>query len=225
MKNSRQMPDEYRTGRAVFCGREFTVNPDVLIPRRETEEIIPLALDFCHPGKRYVIADVGTGSGCMGITLALELARGKTGFRLYLSDISRKALALARRNARYLIPASLYPSIVFLRSNLLADYPVHLLFDLVLANLPYIPSRRFPSLPPSVKDFEPRLALDGGERGLRLINRLLQELPTRLAPGGRAILEIDDTHTLASFPSIPGARMQIRRDRFRRRRFLLCQKC
>jgi methylase of polypeptide subunit release factors len=110
-----------------------------------------------------------------------------------------------------------------------------LLFDLIVANLPYIPSRRIKNLPSSVKDFEPHLALDGGKGGVESINRLIAQLPRYLKPEGVAILEIDDTHTLRKFKTPPASpeavrgranskfKMEIKKDRFGRNRFLILQ--
>jgi release factor glutamine methyltransferase len=201
-----QKPPEYITGKATFCGREFFVSPDVLIPRVETEEIIRHCEE--HATKQsFFIADVGTGCGCIGITLAKKFPNST----VYLSDISEGALKIARKNSCQEI---------IIQSDLLENYP-KTLFDVIVANLPYIPTKRIKKLSGSVKDFEPHLALDGGPDGTLLINRLLKQLPAHLKPGGLAILEIDDTHTLKSFRIPPSFKAQIRKDRFGRNRFLV----
>lgn len=213
MSVNHNQPEEYKTGRAIFCEQEFIVNPDVLIPRIETEEIIKLVLKTKRQFK--IIADVGCGSGCLGITLAKKFPFST----VYLSDISSKALETAQKNAQNLLPFNCH--LVFLLSDLLTNYPPNLSFDLIVANLPYIPSRRIPRLPTSVKDFEPHIALDGGKRGTQLINKLITQLPGYLNPQGLAILEIDDTHTLSNF-SIPKImKAEIQKDQFKKNRFLI----
>ena len=195
----------------MFCSREFVVSPAVFIARVETEEIINLVLSNSGRVQNLpTIGDVGTGSGCIGITLA-ELLPAAT---VYLSDISDLALAIARKNIQT-------KNIIVLNSNLLTSYPTHLLFDVIVANLPYIPSKRIPRLLAAVRKYEPVLALDGGPDGTLLINRLLNQLPAHLKPGGLAILEIDDTHTLKKFHIPNSMTAEIKKDQFGRNRFLL----
>ena len=199
------IPDEYVLGKAKFYGQDFFVSPDVLIPRVETEEIIDIV---CHPaGWRGLIADVGTGSGCIGITLGHKFPQAT----VYLSDISDKALEIARKNATQEI---------ILKSNLLENYP-DILFDVIVANLPYIPTKRILRLLAAVRKYEPILALDGGPKGTTIINRLLSQLPKYLKPTGIAILEIDDTHTLKSFKIPKVFKAEIKKDQFGRNRFLI----
>ncbi len=205
-----QTPVEYIIGKAPFFDREFVVNQAVLIPRVETEEIIKIVLNRCQPDHKYTIADVGCGCGCLGVTLAEKLAYS----HVYLSDISARALAMAKRNI-------VGNNIKVLRSNLLSNYPFNLLFDIIVANLPYIPTHRIKKLPKSVKDYEPIAALDGGQNGTNIINRLLNQLPSRLKPGGFAVLEIDDTHRLSDFEKVLGRKMTVIKDQFERNRFLI----
>ncbi len=194
-------PDEYVTGTAKFCGRKFFVSPNVLIPRVETEEIIAMI------PSANLIADVGTGSGCLGITLATKFPQAT----VYLSDISKKALVVARKNATREI---------IIKSDLLKNYP-DIIFDVIVANLPYIPTKRIPRLLAAVRKYEPTMALDGGLKGTTIINRLLSQLPKHLKPTGMAILEIDDTHTLKSFNIPKNFKAEIKKDQFGRNRFLV----
>lgn len=203
-------PKEYVTGLARFCGRDFVVNSDVLIPRIETEETVPLVLARYPRTEDLSIADIGCGSGCLGITLAEKLPKSL----VYLSDISPAALKVAQQNARGM-------NVKIVQSDLFADYPKNLVFDVVVANLPYVPSERIPQLQSSVRDFEPHLALDGGPDGGDVINRLVKQLPERLKPNGLAILEIDDTHTLKNFSIPKDFKGEIKKDQFRRNRFLI----
>lgn len=223
-----QMPVEYITGFAEFYGRKFVVNPHVMIPRVETEGLIDLTLKHCvslpsslglHPSSLSV-ADIGTGCGCIGITLYKELeGRGMTP-DVYLSDVSEAALAVVRINVDRLVSTPHH--IHLIKSNLLTNYERTNYFDLIVANLPYIPSGRIASLPPSVRDYEPRLALDGGADGLRYVNRMLKEAPVRLAPRGVMLLEIDEAHG-DHFPPRDGDwTMEVARDSFGRKRFLIC---
>jgi release factor glutamine methyltransferase len=190
------IPEAYKTGFQRFYGRDFFVNRDVLIPRIETEEIIDLVKKY-RPKK---IADVGAGSGCIGITLALELKCEVT-----LIDISPKAMAVARINAKRL------GAKVKIKKHDLLDGGK---YDLVVANLPYIPRRRHRHLPPEVRDYEPRLALDGGRRGLEIIYRLLENCRAKTI-----ILEIDDTHKKSDFERF--GEVEILKDRFGKTRFAL----
>lgn len=214
-----QTPVEYITGWAEFCGREFMVSKDTLIPRVETQEIIGMVTSHCNQQKKYVLADVGTGCGCVGITLALGLKTKGVKFEIWLSDFLKKTLMVARKNARNFFGEN--HNIKIVQSNLLKNYPAGLLFDIVVANLPYIPSGRISRLPVSVRKFEPKKALDGGANGTTVINRLIRQFPARLKPHGLAILEIDDTHKLSDFEISREFRGKIKRDQFGRKRFLL----
>ena len=214
-------PVEYATGHAEFLGLDFLVTPDTLIPRIESEQMVNDTLQFIddHDLAHPTIADIGTGSGCLGISLAVKLARRQIPYSIFLSDISLKALKIADLNAQRLLhsPENIY----FQESNLLENFP-KIKFDLILANLPYIPSKNITALDSSVKDFEPKIALDGGPKGNLFINALLDKLPYFLKKGGRAILEIDDTHTLKSFSFLKGISAKIVNDCFQKPRFLVC---
>lgn len=222
-----EKPVEYVTGHAEFAGLDFLVTEDTLIPRLESEQIINDALEFiddrslAHP----VIADIGTGSGCLGISLAVKLGKSQIPYSIFLGDISPKALKVADLNAQKLLHSP--ENIFFLESNLLESFP-KIKFDLILANLPYIPTKNIGKLDSSVKDFEPKIALDGGLKGNLYINALLSKLPQFLSKGGparriggQAIFEIDDTHTLNSFAIPKGLSATITRDCFAKPRFLI----
>lgn len=174
-------PLPYLVGRVEFFGRDFTVSPAVLIPRPETELLVEAALDWLrvHPERRTAW-DVGYGSGCIPITLALEVPNLTT----QAFDISEDALRVARANVdRY----DLAGRVSLIHSDLLTDSK-GLLPGLVTANLPYIPTEDTDILP--VTRFEPRLALDGGSDGLILITRLLDQLVElqRIRPSAGAYL-------------------------------------
>jgi release factor glutamine methyltransferase len=178
-------PLPYILGEQEFFGISIAVTPHVLIPRPETELLVELALTWLknHPDYRFA-ADVGTGSGCIAISLSLYTPD----LTMIASDISRRALQVAAENATR---HGVRDRVHLLQNDLLPILrkPYHL----ICANLPYIPSSIYQSLP--VANWEPALALDGGADGLTEIRRLLHMLtnPTVLAPGGRILLEIEAT--------------------------------
>lgn len=165
-------------GTCPFWGRSFLVSPATLIPRPETELLVETALALNLPPSPRA-ADIGTGTGCLAVTLALELPAA----RVLATDRSVEAAALARRNARRLGAG------VGVAAGDLARH-LRAAFDLVTANLPYVPSAEIPGLQPEVRDFEPALALDGGPRGTDFVLALVDGLPRLLAPGGVALLEL-----------------------------------
>jgi len=174
-------PLPYVIGHWEFYGLEFEVNPTVLIPRPETELMVETALDWLyrHPDARRA-ADVGTGSGCIAVSLAASIPD----LVVYACDCSSSALQVAQRNA---VMHHLSSSIHFFQGDLLNSVQTSL--DLICANLPYIPHKTLTSLP--VAAHEPLLALDGGQDGLDTIRRFIPDLPRLLAPGGMCILEIE----------------------------------
>lgn len=214
-----EKPVEYITGHAEFCGLDFLVNEFTLIPRLESEMIIQIALehiakeDLSHPA----IADIGTGSGCLGLSLATKLAHKQIPYSVYLSDLSSGALAVAKKNAERLLSSPV--NLFFEQSDLFSNFP-KIKFDIIMANLPYIPSKNIPHLSSSVKDFEPHTALDGGPYGTTIINRLLHDLPIFLSKRGVAILEINDSHSLEDFIIPSDLSVEIKTDLFKVPRFL-----
>lgn len=175
------VPLPHILGQWEFYGRSFIVSPDVLIPRPETEHLVERALALAGPLPRPLIADVGTGSGAIAVSLAAGLPQAA----LIATDLSRPALSIARRNAA----RHAQQAIRFLQADLLR--PLAAKFDLVCANLPYIPTATLRDL--EVTRWEPRLALDGGSSGLDLIEQLLLQAKSRLAPSGAILLEIEST--------------------------------
>ena len=186
-------PMHYVVGTCPFWGREFHVSPAVLIPRPETELVVQLALALDLPA-HPLVADVGTGSGCLAVTLALELP----GARVAASEISLEALVVARCNvARHGADVRLVQG----------DLGHHLRgpYDLVAANLPYVPDEVVASLAPEVRDHEPRIALVGGPDGASLIRAFLTDLPRLLRPGAYALLEVGSGHTHALAAEVTAA--------------------
>lgn len=190
-------PVAYIRGLKEFYGIVFAVDDRVLIPRPETELLVDLALarlgEALTAAPRPAgtpplrVADVGTGSGAIVVSLAVECRRRgyATEVRFVAGDDAADALGLARENA---VGHGVADVIEFAESDLLDELPAGM-FDLVLANLPYVPSAVVPQLPIAAS-FEPRHALDGGPDGLLVIRRLLEQLPRRLAAGGVALVEI-----------------------------------
>jgi len=168
-------PLAYITGKREFYGLEFTVNPRVLIPRPETEHIVDKTLELVKQIPSPVIADIGTGSGVIAVSLAVNLPHA----RIYAVDISPKALETARDNAER---HGVESRIVFLLGDLAAPLPEPV--DILIANLPYVKSSDCVTSP------EPHQALDGGKYGLDVIERLCGGLKGKLKPGGWALLEI-----------------------------------
>lgn len=171
-------PAHYIVGRCPFWNREFSVTPAVLIPRPETELIVERVLRLDLPAGARVL-DVGTGSGCLAVTLACE----RPGWRVFATDRSPAALGVARRNAR-----ALGAQVRFVCADLAG--PLAARFALVVANLPYIPSAECATLQREIREHEPMAALIGGEHGDELVLALIAQLPAVLATGGVAALEL-----------------------------------
>ncbi len=169
-------PTQYITGKQEFYGRDFRVSPAVLIPRPETEHVVERVLALNPEGS---LADIGCGSGAIGVTLALEMNR-----RVLLADISPEALTVARANAR-----TLGAHVDCLAGDLTtALAPASL--NLLVSNPPYIPLADAATLQREVRDFEPHLALFGGESGNDIYARLAVEAERVLRPGGWVVLEL-----------------------------------
>jgi len=214
-------PLPYLLGQWEFYGRSFIITPDVLIPRPETELLIETALGWIGKktlsqraqsfrkerqeeifikslrtsreisekflgglcDEDFRIADIGTGSGIIAVTLAAELPAA----RLTATDLSPAALAVARQNAAR---HGVVERLTFIQADLFSDLQSSI-FDLIVSNLPYIPTATLHGLP--IFGREPTLALDGGPDGLRLIERLLAQAVGRLAPRGAMLLEIESS--------------------------------
>jgi len=184
------VPLPYVLGKWEFFGLEFEVTPEVLIPRPETELLVERAVSWLRQlraeSRELRAVDVGTGSGCIAIALAANVPD----VHIIATDISPTAIDVARQNARKLGVAD---RIEFFCCDLFPSQPTFDLrlstFDLIVANLPYIPTETLRGL--RVYGREPKLALDGGADGLDIIHRLLTETPRRLASGGLILLEIE----------------------------------
>jgi len=177
-RRARREPLQHILGSQEFHGLEFEVSPDVLIPRHDTETLVECALAKA-PDARSVL-DVGTGSGCIAVTLARLLVAA----RVTASDISGPALAVARRNAE-----RNGVEVEFLRGSLFEPVSGRS-FDLIVSNPPYIPTSDIDKLEPEVRDGDPRAALDGGPDGLDFYRALIPGAIVHLNPGGWLLLEV-----------------------------------
>jgi len=178
----------YLTGRKEFWKFELAVDARVLVPRPDTETLVEEALARLGEPAPARIADVGTGSGALAITLAKVRAEAA----VFASDVSPAALEVARGNAERLGAA-----VTFVEGDLGAPLAAHAPFTLIVANLPYVPTGELASLSADVRS-EPALALDGGADGLDLVRRLVKEAPALLAAGGALALEIGDGQAAAT---------------------------
>lgn len=207
-------PLAYIVGHKEFHGLDFLVNPHVLVPRPETELLVDLALEYlstqAHEAKQagINILDVGTGSGCIAVTLAVKCPQAS----VTALDVSEEALAVARENAAR---HGVAPRLTFFKSDLLSaigQLPAQ--FHLITANLPYIATEEARALP--VSRHEPMLALDGGPDGLLWVRRLLVDAPRYLPAAGQILLEIGHTQGQAARAlaqaAFPNAHVQLFQD-------------
>ncbi|HLK68156.1 MAG TPA: peptide chain release factor N(5)-glutamine methyltransferase [Bryobacteraceae bacterium] len=170
-------PTQYITGRQEFYGREFRVTPDVLIPRPETEHVVETALRLARDAAR--ILDIGTGSGALAVTLQLE-----TGAAAWATDISPAAVVVAAQNSQ-----RLGARVGFIACDLMeAIAPASI--DLIVANPPYVPLVHKQGLQREVRDYEPHVALFGGERGFEFYDRIVADAPRVLRPEGWLMMEL-----------------------------------
>ncbi len=173
----------YIIGDADFCGYKLKVDERVLIPRPETEEMVMMVVGAVEEG--YSILDLCTGSGAIAIAVSQELKKKDIKHKMTAVDISEDALALAEENAE-----QNGAKIKFIQSDLFSK--VRGKFDIIVSNPPYIPTAVVQTLQKEVKDFEPHLALDGGEDGLDFYRRIAIEAPKRIRRGGMLIMEIGE---------------------------------
>ena len=183
-RRAARVPLQHLVGTQAFWRHDFLVTPDVLVPRPETEVLVETALGLLRGASRPVIVDVGTGSGCIALSLAAE----RPGAEVHAVDVSTAALAVAVENARRL---GLEDRVVFHDGDLLA--PVAALrgrADLVVSNPPYVDAADRDTLEPEVRDHEPAMALFPPGDALLFYRRLAAEAPTLLRPGGWLAVEV-----------------------------------
>lgn len=175
-------PLQYIIGSQEFMSLDFIVSPDVLIPRQDTEILVEYIIEFVSQKDKVSILDIGTGSGCIAISLAHYIKNS----RVVAVDISKGALKIARKNAQN---CGVEERIVFIESNLFENVPIQK-FDIIVSNPPYIPNQVIAGLDRQVKDFEPKIALDGGEDGLDFYRRIVKESVDFLKPKGLLAFEV-----------------------------------
>ena len=174
-------PLAYIEGFAYFYGRQFQLSPATLIPRPETQDMIDITKSLMGYLAERRVLDVGTGSGCIAITLALELGKN---VNITATDISQPALTIARANAKHH-----KVNITFLHSDLFQNLKKQQ-FDLIVANLPYV-DPNWPWLDQKSLAYEPAIALYAQDKGLALIKKFLRKAPQHLKPNGTILLEHD----------------------------------
>lgn len=187
-RRAAQEPLQYILGTQEFRGLSLNVAEGVFIPRPETELLVDEVIAHTELRDSGLMADIGTGSGCIAIALAAEMPAA----RVYAIDRSPTAIAMAQQNA---VRHRVQDRITFLEGNLVEPLRSQGLvdcFSCIVSNPPYIPSGQIPSLPTTVRDFEPAMALDGGIEGLDFYFLLLQDTPGLLKLGGRLVMEMGD---------------------------------
>jgi release factor glutamine methyltransferase len=177
-------PMAYILGEREFYGHSFRVDARVLIPRPDTETLVDVAIERTRERSMFGSAlDLCTGSGCV----AIAFAKRRPTWRTTGVDLSEDALLVARHNALRL--GAVF-NVAFASGDLFESLPAETRFDLITANPPYIPSRDVDELEPGIRDFEPRLALDGGGDGMALLGRIVSEAVARLEEGGILAVEV-----------------------------------
>lgn len=204
-------PVAYILKRCGFYGTDFYIDYRTLIPRPETELLVEKVIEFVHhrspPENQFTIADIGTGSGVIAISLALALPQAK----IYATDISASALQVANINCRR---HKVDSQVELLQGNLLEPLPE--LVDIAVANLPYIKDYELRTLSPEIANFEPMVALAGGEDGLDKIHNLLVQIPKKIRPEGCLFIEIGQgqSKTVVSLINnyLPQAKIEVTAD-------------
>lgn len=224
-------PKQYQQGWSEFYKLKFKVTPDVLIPRPETELIVDFIVHSSSlidnsksneqlpiNNHQLTVMDLGTGSGCIAISVAKNLPDVK----VIAIDISAAALEIAKQNAKF---HKVEEKIVFLQADLLSFItPYSKAPDVITANLPYIPSANLMLIDPLVSEFEPKIALDGGQDGFDLYRKLFQQMNDNNFYPKILIIEIDDTHSqiapLEAKKYFPNAKIEVKKDLSKIDRFL-----
>jgi release factor glutamine methyltransferase len=215
LRRAKHEPVWYIAGEIEFFGQDLIVKEGVLIPRPETEILVEMILKN-EQKKSLKILDVGTGSGAIILSLAKKM-KGE----YYASDVSKDALSVAKKNAK-----RLKHLVLFKEGDLLSPW-IGNKFDVIVANLPYVPHEEMPSLAFDLIHYEPRKALDGGEKGVQIYKRFFKELPEVLETGARVYCEIGDGQgeVLKELVTevLPGARVEAKKDYGGHERYLFIE--
>lgn len=211
-----QEPWEYIRGYAYFRGERYIVNRNTLIPRIETEQLVDIAISLIKENSYSKVFDIGTGTGCIIISLAKEIDNRENRISFIATDISTPALDIAKQNASNLK----VKNINFKSENLINKFWLSN-ESLIIANLPYIPSKMYQELQPSVKDYEPKIALEGGRDGLSYYKKLFSIIE-KSEKEVDLLIEIEPT-TLSAFKKILENKQikKIYKDYRGKKRFLL----
>jgi release factor glutamine methyltransferase len=214
-------PTPYITGHREFFGLDFEVSPAALIPRPETETLVEAVIGFAEERfgeATFTMVDVGTGAGTIAVAVAHALANA----HVIATDRSPEALAVARSNAER---HNVDKRIDFRVGDLLK--PLTEPVDVIAANLPYVSTADWEALPPEIREWEPRQALDGGADGRRIIERLLHAAPNFVRPKGALFAEIGDgqagTASVLARVVFPEAAIEVADDLSGKARILICQ--
>ncbi len=180
-RRSTREPFQYIVGRQEFYGLDFVVEPEVLIPRPETEKLVEVAIEALSRLETPRFCEIGVGSGCVSISVLVNLPNAKA----VGVDVSRSALSVAERNA---VTHHVSDRLELLESDLFENIKGK--FDLLVSNPPYVPAEDIDALQIEVRDYEPLTALSGGPGGLEVVKQLVREAPTHLVAGGSLMMEI-----------------------------------
>ena len=211
-----QEPWEYIRGYAYFRGERYIVNRNTLIPRIETEQLVDIAISLIKENSYSKVFDIGTGTGCIIISLAKEIDNRENRISFVATDISTHALDIAKQNASNLKVKNInFKSENLINKSWLSNE------SLIIANLPYIPSKMYQELQPSVKDYEPKIALEGGRDGLSYYKKLFSIIE-KSEKEVDLLIEIEPT-TLSAFKKILENKQikKIYKDYRNKKRFLL----
>lgn len=211
-----QEPWEYIRGYAYFRGERYIVNRNTLIPRIETEQLVDIAISLIKENSYSKVFDIGTGTGCIIISLAKEIDNRENRISFVATDISTHALDIAKQNASNLKVKNInFKSENLINKSWLSNE------SLIIANLPYIPSKMYQELQPSVKDYEPKIALEGGRDGLSYYKKLFSIIE-KSKKEVDLLIEIEPT-TLSAFKKVLEKKQikKIYKDYRNKKRFLL----
>lgn len=181
-RRANREPFQHISGRQEFCGLDFIVSPDVLVPRPETELIVEAGIEILRNIEKPVFCEIGIGSGCIAVSILHEIEDAQA----YGVDISEKALLIARKNAGQ---NGVSQRLELKISDVFEAFKKNQKFDLIVSNPPYVPDKDVPTLQAEVRDFDPLIALTDGSDGLSIIRQIINKSPDYLRPNGFLLME------------------------------------